>query len=230
MTFTLIRRQRRHLHRFFGALAVSFSLLLAAPSQAIMLNFEPATQSAYLNDTATVDIVISGLEQTPTPEYVGFFHLVVAYDTSLLFPNAVGFGNDLSAGQNNASWQFHNIDPNTGLLHLEQGSLLTDEAMLADYQNDSLTLASISFDTLSVGSSALNFEPYQFCIGSRCIDFGIDVKGWHGLILPVDTGYGAIDIKPRVAIPVISTLLLLLPGMLMLAMQSARTNDSNSKK
>ena len=119
----------------------------ASEAWAVSLDFVPATQTVMLGDSVMVDLVISGLGNGVDPS-VGDFDLDVTYDSSILTATGVTFGPFLGDGIDS----FQDSDVLTpGLIDLAELSLLFD----LSGQPGSFTLATLSFNTVGVGTSAL---------------------------------------------------------------------------
>lgn len=132
------------------------TLFASATAQAVSgpeLTFNPTTQSVELGTQVTVDVVVNFLE----PEFVSAYDLTVTYDPSIL--------SVFNAGTTFTDLDF--LDINTSVLgEITWNSFsFLDDVTLASIQGDSLTLASIVFDTIGVGTSALSFS-YDDLTGS----------------------------------------------------------------
>jgi len=176
-----------------GAALITFLLFFVTPSSAIPIEirFDPVSQTVPVGDTAEVALVISGLGDEIAPS-VGVFDLDITFDPALLaFSNVVygdqldlfGFGSD----------QF--TTPSVGSVNLYELSLDLPWD-LDDLQADSFTLATLTFDTLSIGTSFLDI-------------FSVNALGdsW-GNPLTADVQRGSISPVPEPA-----TILLLVSGM-----------------
>ena len=183
-------------HRLFLGLLTSLVVLVwAISSHAISLDFVPANQTVVVGTPVTVDVVISGLNAAN--EIVSAFDLDVTYDSSILSATNVTFGLDLGDPSNfEALTAFTLSSP--GVVDFAELSLLSDTD-LAILQGDSVTLATLGFDSLDVGTSPLNFVLDQFN----------DVKGRNNEILPLTVGSGNVTVAP---IPEPSTMFLLGSG------------------
>ena len=164
--------------------------------QAINLDFVPANQTVVVGNPVNVDVVISGLNAAN--EIVSAYDLDVTYDNAVLTATKVSFG--FLLGDPSFFEVLESFDISSpGIVDFAALSLLSD-ADLDALQGDSVTLATLSFDSLSVGTSPLNFVLDQFN----------DVKGKNNEILSLEVGDGNISVAP---IPEPSTILLLGSGL-----------------
>lgn len=154
---------------FLGTALAMLVLLSTSSTFAMTLGFSPSYQEVLVGTPVDVDLVISGLGDYREPS-LGVFDLDITYD-----PTIIGFASyalgpylgdillgeamDLSLGQ---------ISP--GLVNVYQLSLLyANETVdpfyppgfppyLDDSQPSTFTLATLTFDTLDVGTSPLNIS------------------------------------------------------------------------
>lgn len=180
---------------------IFFLLFPAVSSHAISIGFSPASQDVAAGDSFQVDIVISDLGG----EIVSAFDLDVTYDPSILSATAVSFGDLLNGGDPSLSFQFSDLST-PGLIDLFDLSLLSDSELSA-IQPDLFTLATLSFDTLSPGTSSLSFT----------FDAFNDIKGLNAQVLPLEVGTGSVTVTASVPEP--GTLLLLSIGLLGLGLK-----------
>lgn len=128
-------------------------ILVSGSAQAIpTLTFSPSSTSAQLGTQVAVDVVVNDLE----PEFVSGYDLTFTYDSSILsifnasFTDLDGLFSDISV-LGEVTWNSSNFT--------------LDDAQLSASQGNSLTLASIVFDTIGLGTSALSFS-YDDLTGS----------------------------------------------------------------
>lgn len=128
-------------------------ILASGSAQAIpTLTFSPSSTSVQLGTQVAVDVVVNDLE----PEFVSGYDLTFTYDSSILsifnasFTDLDGLFSDISV-LGEVTWNSSNFT--------------LDDAQLSASQGNSLTLASIVFDTIGLGTSALSFS-YDDLTGS----------------------------------------------------------------
>ena len=142
---------------FFAIVLLGLSLFLTTNSQAISIGFSPVSQDVLVGELVSVDLVISGLGDGTAPS-LGAFDLDIEFDPAVLAFNSVAFGDPILGDQLDLmGWGSFTIFDGTtaGVVTLLEDS--NDEAwVLNDFQPSSFTLASLSFDTLSVGTTDLN--------------------------------------------------------------------------
>jgi hypothetical protein len=199
-------------HFFYRAKVVQMRLCLllmvvltASQAHAISLTFQPLNSTVTNGDTIDVDVIVSGL--IAADEIVSTYDLFVAYDASILNASSVSFGPYLDDFLF-PSIQFQDAsDP--GLINFGEISFLFDDE-LAAIQPDSFTLATLTFDTLSVGASDLAFEPHPY--------FGVnDVKGRGAQILDLTAYAGMITVEEAlVSVSEPDSLFLVLLGLLLI--------------
>ena len=140
----------------FNRLAAAIALGVAGLSSALAaptLSILPGQQHIAVGGSASVDIVISGLNGVN--EVVTAYDLDVAYNTGVLAAVSVtqylspfGSGNTLSGAS---------FDPVAGTVGGDLTSLLTDNDEIDALQGDLLTLMTLRFNGLTDGVSFLNF-------------------------------------------------------------------------
>lgn len=146
-------------------LGAALLLLSAQPSQAITLSFNPIAQNVASGSPVDVELVISGLGASIAPS-LSAFDVDVSFDPGILAFSSVTFGpflGDPALGE--AFTSFNGSVP--GLVNLNELSLLEGDSVtcffcippyLDDLQSASFTLATLTFNTLSAGTSSLGLS------------------------------------------------------------------------
>lgn len=138
-------------NRMIATIGAVLALCAALPASAITIEFNPSSQSVSGGSTTTVDLVISGLGDGAAPS-LGTFDLDVGFDPSILSFSGATFGDQLDLF-GLGDLQF--VTPGVGTVNLFELSFdFVDD--LDTLQMDSFLLATLSFDTLAGGSSALS--------------------------------------------------------------------------
>jgi hypothetical protein len=130
---------------FFGS--------LDGTAHAIVIQFVPGVQTVSLGDTVDVEVRILDLGGGAPPS-LGAFDLDVTFDPSILTPTAVTFGaflGDPSLLEAVTGFTFF-----PGLVDLFETSFLSGVELDA-LQPDPMLLATLSFDAVGLGTSALVF-------------------------------------------------------------------------
>jgi hypothetical protein len=142
--------------------------------QAISINLNPSSQSANVGDMPTVDIVISGLEETNLDEIVSAFDLDVSFNQNVLAAKDPVFGSFLGDPLFAEALFSSDIVSAPGIIDLAGLSFLSDVELDA-LQPDSFVLATLAFTVIESGTSPLSFilDP----------QFGLDIKGRNAAIL-----------------------------------------------
>jgi len=182
--------------------AMFFPLLLITSQSAlatVILGFTPGTQTVLLSGQASVDITASNLQN----EYVGAFDFSIGWDSSILSLASVSFGGALGGGL--LSFQSESTDNGLGISSLTESSFLSDLTMLQTGVAD-IVLATLVFDTLSIGQSALSL--------TENISGGGFLGDEKGLLLAANANGGLIKVTSQV--PVSETLSLMGIGLLAL--------------
>ncbi len=130
-----------------GALVTAASVLVMSQAEAYTVSLAPAAQTVAQGTMVAIDVVVSDLGTG-----LGDYNLNLAFDAGLLaFDRAVdAFSLGSSVGL------FVTQDP--GLLLLTDASFDDPELLRTRQGNDSLTLFTLYFNTLGVGTAALAFE------------------------------------------------------------------------
>ena len=142
-----------------GVILAIFLFLAASPSQAITIGFKPVSQTVLVGSPADVELTISGLGLGTAPS-LGTFDLNVNFDPAILAFNSVVFGDPVLGDQLDlfslgSITAFDDSIPGSANLFELSLDLPTD---LDTLQADSFTLATLTFDTLSNGTSSLDIS------------------------------------------------------------------------
>ncbi len=156
-----------------------FLWLLLDQAHAITLSFDPISAEITQGSGVEVNLVISGLG-TGTAPSLGTFDLDVDYDSSLLGVSNVLFADqlDLFGLGSITEWTSSIGSVNLSELSLE---LPSDLNLL---QLDSFTLATLSFDTLGVGSSLLSYS--NVILGDADLPVAISPRTGEVILLQMD--------------------------------------------
>jgi hypothetical protein len=185
-------------------LIMTLGLLQFGPATAISLNIFPVNQTVNLNDSFSVDVVVSGLDASS--EIVSAYDLDLTYDSSLLMATDVQFGTDL--GDEFFFEVFNGFSLATaGVVDFAQLSILSDPVLDA-MQGDSVLLATMSFDAIGVGLSSLMLDS--------------DVIGLNATILGLTLSPGSVRVIDVAVIPLPGAALLMLTGLLGIGVASRK--------
>ncbi len=134
----------------------AFFLLPVGSAAAIEISLSPSTQNVMLGDTVNVDVDITGLGDG-APLSLSIFDLDVTFDSSILDFNSVVFGDPVLGDQLDlfGFGSFTDVLPGVGFVNLFELSF--DFASdLDSLQSGNFTLATLTFDSLAAGTSALD--------------------------------------------------------------------------
>ena len=175
---------------FIFALLAGFGLPNANASP--ILTFVTNTQTVALGSSVTVSAVLTGLEDGGLDEIIAAYDLSVSYDDAVLsYAGGTFFGLSsdtflTSLGGGTISWNSISYD---------------SDAALQSAQGNSFTLATMVFNTLSTGTSALSYSYH-------------DVTGLNAATLNYATLPGSVTVN-AVAEP--SSLVLMSLAMMLMA-------------
>ncbi len=150
----------------FLGLALLLTLFAGSPgpSHALSIGFHPGSQNVFLGNQAMVDIVISGLGDGEAPS-LGAFDFVLGFDPSILALNSIVFGDPVLGDQLDlfalGSNPMDASERTPGEWNLFELSLDPSED-LELFQAESFVLASLTFDTLALGTSPLALSDAVF--------------------------------------------------------------------
>ena len=148
-------------------LVVIFSLSAFAAT----IGFEPVSQTVPVGEPVSVDLVISGLGDGTSPS-LGGFDLFIEYDPTILALSDVSFGDPTLGDQLAIGWGATYLS-STYSSSIEElfGLSFGPPWDLINFQAPSFVLATLTFDTLSVGTSPLEIvDPNPPLVISRLSD------------------------------------------------------------
>lgn len=136
-----------------AAIGTALALWAALPASAITIEFSPSSQTVNVGSSTSVDLVISGLGDGAAPS-LGTFDLDVGFDSSVLSFSGATFGDQLDLF---GLGSFQDVIAGVGTVNLFELSFdFVDD--LDAFQQQSFVLATLSFDALAGGSSALSIS------------------------------------------------------------------------
>lgn len=187
------------MHKRLGFLFGAFAALtIGGGAAAAVVTIAPSEQSAAIGEQVSVDLVVSGLGNG-WPHSVGIFDFDLIFDDALLSVDRVIFGDQLDLFGFGAYRSVEMAAP--GVLTIFEASIDPPE-YIDFFQAPSFTLATIVFDTLSAGVSALMLDVFYF-----------GDAWWYEL--DVNTVNASVSIESAVSeAPLPSALFLLLTGLL----------------
>jgi hypothetical protein len=168
----------------FPIVAGLVGALYAVPALGISLDVVPFSTSVMPGDSFSIDVVVSELGG----EVVSAFDLDLSYDSSVVDATGVTFGLYLGDPAAAVPEAFTDVVLSPGLVDFAEVSLLSDAQLLALQTGPapfSFSLATISFDALTFGTSPLTLSD------------NVDVKGLLALRLDVDVGDGVVNVVPE---------------------------------
>ena len=147
------------------SLLLAFCLVVAplTAQAGPILSLNPTFQSVPLGTQASVDVVVSDLEQDQT---IGAFDFTLFFDPSIVSLNSSSFGSALGGATIN------DVVPGVGSVNAASVSLEDPATLLLLQSAGPFTLFRAVFDTLSVGTTPLTFalSPFVFADGE-----GVDI-------------------------------------------------------
>ena len=121
-------------------------------ASAITLSFSPSSETVFVGDSFDVDVVVSGL--SASNEIVSQFDLDVLYDPSVLSATGIQFSGNLGVVDIDTVTV---TDFSLGFVDLFESSFLSNLELELLQPDDSMTLATLSFVSVSEGMSLLTF-------------------------------------------------------------------------
>jgi len=184
------------------ALAIVSLFFYTSNSNAITIGFDPVTQDVTLGDQALIDLFILLDLGDGIASSLGVFDLDISYNSDILAFDSLTFGDPVLGDQLDL-WGLGSLTSTnssiTGTVNLFE--LSRDHSFdLEDFQADSFTLATLTFDTLAVGTSFLDI-------------FTNSLSDAWGDPLIATTESGSINVTSA-PVPEPGTLVLLVSGLL----------------
>lgn len=140
------------------ALGAALLALVALPAHAIIITFNPTAQSTTVGSSVDVALVISGLTDGAAPS-LSTFDLDLSFDPAILGFSSATFGDPVLGDQLDlfALGSLSSATPGVGTVNLFELSFDSPSDLDA-LQAGSFTLATLTFNGLSVGTSALGIS------------------------------------------------------------------------
>ncbi len=138
---------------FSSMIVMALVIFVTPSSEAITIGVNPLSQVVSVGSPANVNLEISGLGNGVAPS-LGTFDLNVNFNPAILGLSTVTFGNQLDIL---GFGSIQSVTTGTGTVNLFELSF-DDPVTLDTLQADSFVLASLTFDTLAVGTSPLDLS------------------------------------------------------------------------
>jgi len=129
---------------------------LAPLAGATSIQLLPAASVVGVGDSFAIEIAISGLGPQGSPPSVGAFEVAVGFDPSQLGFEGASFGSLLGDPSNPAE-TIIDVNATAGLSDVAEVSLLSPPALDA-LQPDGFVLATLTFQSLALGTSSLDLS------------------------------------------------------------------------
>jgi hypothetical protein len=183
-------------------LSVIILISFATPAGAISLGFDPAAQNASIGDNIVARITISGLG-AGNESSMGAYDLTVGFDPSVITLSGISFGDPVLGDQLNLEkfGSLNGFDMSSvisGTFNFYEISL-DDPNVLDSLQPSSFMLASLTFQGIGAGNSALSLIVKE-------------VGDSFGYPLDVETNLGSITVQGATPCPVPEPASLMLLG------------------
>lgn len=156
----------------------ALAFFIATTSHAALVGLDPESQTVTVGNPVNVDVFISGLGDSTAPS-LGTFDLIIRFDENIVSFSDAAFGNQLDI---RGLGSLTEVTTATGAVEIFQLSYDSAED-LDTYQAGSFSLATLIFDTLSVGVSPLSIEV-------------ISLGDAYGDSLAADLGSGCVSVVP----------------------------------
>ncbi len=162
------------------SLAVTFS---SHQAHAIVIGIDPSSQVVPVGNPFTVGLTISGLGSGSVPS-LGTFDVDLTFDPAILSFGSVSYGDPVLGDQLDLSGlgAITITTPGAGSVNLFELSLDLPD-VLDTLQADSFTLATLTFDPLSLGTSQFNLLNIKLgdAVGNALLT---DVRGGSVSVVP----------------------------------------------
>ncbi|MEM9213735.1 MAG: cohesin domain-containing protein [Cyanobacteria bacterium P01_F01_bin.150] len=137
---------------FVGFAAGAMISLGAGRAEAVTFGIQPSSPNLTVGDSLSVDLTVSDLGDLSAPS-VSVFDLDIAFDNSILNFDTLTFGNALDLG---IGFSFQGVDAvsTPGTVSLFEVSFASP--LLDSLQPGSITLATLMFDAVGVGTTSIN--------------------------------------------------------------------------
>jgi hypothetical protein len=168
-------RRLDQIRTFLAGLA----LFAVATAQAAVISFSPPTQTVGLGGSGSVDIVVSGRGG----DDIGAFAFKVLFDPSIISATSVTFGSELGDPILDAISSADVSVPGTA--DVAEVSFLLDADLLSLQTTDSFVLATVNFDAIGLGLTALTFSGVELSDGNA------------NLLTGVVAGTGSVRVVPE---------------------------------
>ena len=139
--------------KYLSTFGLAALLVACPPSHAIMVSISPTSQSATAGSQVHANLVVSGLGDRATPS-LGTFDVNVGFDPAILSFISADFGNQLDIL---GLGSIQTVTRGIGVFVLFELSL-DQPSDLDTLQKGSFTLASLNFNALAAGTSALRIS------------------------------------------------------------------------
>jgi hypothetical protein len=166
---------------------------------ATLISFNPSTQNVVLGNSFAVDLNISGLGDY-SPESLGAYDLDILFDPAIIAFQNVVFGTGLDIWGFSANPRDAVIS-SPGILDIYEVSFDTEDD-LNNFQAGSFTLATLTFGTLTPGTSLLNILLNDLSDASGYLSLASDIEN------------GSATVTSTAPIPEPATLLLFSAGLM----------------
>jgi hypothetical protein len=191
-------------------------LISASAAQALTIEISPPAQTVSVGSIFSVDVGISGLGFSSAPS-LSTFDLDISFDPTIIGFNSISFGDPVLGDQLDlfgfgSLTSFDNSLP--GIVNMFELSFDLPSELDA-FQADSFTLATLTFDALSAGTSFLGI-PFMILGDS------------FGSPLAASSIAGTATVSPTATVPEPGTIVLLVLGLFGMAASRLILTDSGS--